>query len=88
MNFSKIYDETVNETLYFAEHESGLKVYAMPKSGFSKIEKYKFSPFGDSHVRPLLPIPAVCVSATTTAPCGNASAFLNASKFVESKESL
>lgn len=36
MNFSKIYDETVNETLYFAEHESGLKVYAMPKSGFSK----------------------------------------------------
>ena len=36
MKFEKIYNEKVNETLYYAKHESGLMVYAMPKEGFSK----------------------------------------------------
>ena len=36
VKFEKIYNEKVNETLYYAKHESGLTVYAMPKEGFSK----------------------------------------------------
>ncbi|MBE7022214.1 MAG: insulinase family protein [Ruminococcaceae bacterium] len=36
MQFIKHYNETLRETLYSAEHESGLKVAIMPKPGYSK----------------------------------------------------
>lgn len=36
MNFTKFYEPVLRETLYTAEHESGLKIAVMPKSGYSK----------------------------------------------------
>jgi len=36
MQFIKHYNETLQETLYTAEHESGLKIAIMPKEGYSK----------------------------------------------------
>lgn len=36
MNFSKIYEEKLGETLYSGTHESGLDVFVLPKKGFSK----------------------------------------------------
>lgn len=36
MKFQKLYDETLKESLYTAEHASGLKVAIMPKAGYSK----------------------------------------------------
>jgi len=36
MNFTKTYYEKFDETLYFATHNSGLRVYVMPKQGYSK----------------------------------------------------
>ena len=36
MNFTKTYYDKFDETLYFGTHESGLKVYVMPKTGYSK----------------------------------------------------
>lgn len=36
MNFQKITEERLGETLYFGTHESGLDVFVLPKKGFSK----------------------------------------------------
>lgn len=36
MNFQKLYEEKLGETLYFGTHESGLDVFVLPKKGFSK----------------------------------------------------
>ena len=36
MILEKIYNATVKESLYFGVHKSGLKVYVMPKAGYSK----------------------------------------------------
>lgn len=36
MNFVKNYYDKFKETLYFGTHNSGLKVYVMPKEGYSK----------------------------------------------------
>lgn len=36
MKFLKQYNETLQESLYTAEHESGLKIAIMPKKGYSK----------------------------------------------------
>lgn len=36
MNFTKTYYETFDETLYFGTHKSGLRVYVIPKEGYSK----------------------------------------------------
>ncbi len=36
MNFEKTYYDKFDETIYFGTHESGLRVYVMPKDGFSK----------------------------------------------------
>lgn len=36
MNFQKINYPDIKETVYFSEHKSGLKVYVMPKEGFTK----------------------------------------------------
>ena len=36
MEFVKKYYEKFNETLYFGTHKSGLRVYVMPKEGYSK----------------------------------------------------
>ena len=36
MQFTKHYNETLQETLYTAEHESGLTIAVMPKEGYSK----------------------------------------------------
>lgn len=36
MEFKKIYQEKLKETLYIGKHKSGLRVYVMPKSGYSK----------------------------------------------------
>ena len=36
MNFSKLYEEKLGETLYSGKHESGLDVFVLPKKGFSK----------------------------------------------------
>lgn len=36
MNFTKTYYDKFKETLYFGTHDSGLKVYVMPKMGYSK----------------------------------------------------
>ncbi len=36
MEFVKEYSKQLNETLYTTVHESGLKVYVMPKKGYSK----------------------------------------------------
>ncbi len=36
MEFAKIYEPTLRETLYTAEHSSGLKIALMPKKGYSK----------------------------------------------------
>ena len=36
MQFTKHYNETLRETLYTAEHESGLSVAVLPKEGYSK----------------------------------------------------
>lgn len=36
MDFSKIYEEKLGETLYSGKHESGLDVFVLPKKGFSK----------------------------------------------------
>ncbi len=36
MNFQKIVEERLGETLYFGTHESGLDVFVLPKKGFSK----------------------------------------------------
>ena len=36
MEFSKIYNNDINETVYFAEHKSGVGVFIIPKKDFSK----------------------------------------------------
>ncbi len=36
MNFTRSYYDKFKETLYFGTHDSGLKVYVMPKEGYSK----------------------------------------------------
>ncbi len=36
MNFTKTYYDKFDETLYFGTHNSGLRVYIMPKKGYSK----------------------------------------------------
>lgn len=36
MNFTKTYYDKFNEILYFGTHDSGLRVYVMPKQGYSK----------------------------------------------------
>ena len=36
MEFSKIYNPDINETVYFAEHRSGVGVFVIPKKDFSK----------------------------------------------------
>jgi len=36
MNFTKTYYDKFDETLYFGTHKSGLRVYVMPKEGYSK----------------------------------------------------
>ena len=36
MNFTKTYYDKFKETLYSATHDSGLKVFVMPKTGYSK----------------------------------------------------
>ena len=36
MKFDVIYNEKIDEKLYFATHKSGLKVYVMPKSDYVK----------------------------------------------------
>ncbi len=36
MKFTKTYYDKFKETLYFGTHDSGLKVYVMPKEGYSK----------------------------------------------------
>ena len=36
MEFTKKYYDRFNETLYFGTHNSGLRVYVMPKEGYSK----------------------------------------------------
>lgn len=36
MNFTEAYYKDIKETVYYAEHKSGLKVYVMPKAGFTK----------------------------------------------------
>jgi predicted Zn-dependent peptidase len=36
MNFTRIYNEKLNETLYQGVHKSGLNVFLLPKKGFSK----------------------------------------------------
>jgi len=36
MEFTKKYYDKFNETLYFGTHNSGLRVYVMPKEGYSK----------------------------------------------------
>ncbi len=37
MHLEKLFDETLNETLYSATHSSGLRVYILPKKGYSKV---------------------------------------------------
>ena len=36
MQFSKRYIDTLHETLYYATHKTGLRIYVIPKKGFSK----------------------------------------------------
>ena len=36
MDYNKIYNSDINETIYCAEHETGLGVFVIPKPGFSK----------------------------------------------------
>ena len=36
MKFTKTYYDKFDETMYFGTHESGLRVYVMPKTGYSK----------------------------------------------------
>ena len=36
MKYTKIYNEQINETVYAAEHSTGLGVFVIPKKGFSK----------------------------------------------------
>ncbi len=36
MEFTKLYEPTLRETLYTAEHKSGLKIAILPKKGYSK----------------------------------------------------
>lgn len=58
MNFTKTYYDKFDETLYFGEHKSGLRVYVMPKPEFSKCYAILgthfgsidslFTPFGES----------------------------------------
>jgi predicted Zn-dependent peptidase len=36
MNFTKIYNEKLNETLFHGVHKSGLNIFLLPKLGFSK----------------------------------------------------
>jgi predicted Zn-dependent peptidase len=37
VHLEKLFDETLNETLYSATHSSGLRVYILPKKGYSKV---------------------------------------------------
>lgn len=58
MEFVKYFSQQLNETLYSGNHRSGLKVYVMPKSGYSKSYAVfgthfgsvdnKFTVFGDT----------------------------------------
>ena len=36
MEYTKIYNSDINETIYCAEHKSGLGVFVIPKRGFTK----------------------------------------------------
>lgn len=36
MNLEKKHDDFLNESMYYARHESGVKVFIMPKSGYKK----------------------------------------------------
>ena len=36
MKYTKIYNEQINETVYAAEHSTGLGIFVIPKKGFSK----------------------------------------------------
>lgn len=46
MEYSKRYIESLNETIYCGTHESGLRVYVMPKKGFSKTYAVYSTKFG------------------------------------------
>ena len=58
MEFIKNFSEQIQETLYYGKHRSGLRVYVMPKSGYSKSYAVfgthfgsidnKFKAYGDS----------------------------------------
>ena len=45
MNFIRVYNEFINESVYMGEHKSGLKVFVIPKEGFTK----KYAIFGTKY---------------------------------------
>ena len=45
MNFIRVYNEFINESVYMGEHKSGLKVFVIPKKGFTK----KYAIFGTKY---------------------------------------
>jgi len=46
MQFTKKYIDALDETLYFATHKTGLKIYVVPKKGFSKTYAIYGTKFG------------------------------------------
>lgn len=46
MDYTKKYIESLNETVYSGVHETGLRVYVMPKKGFSKTYAVYSTKFG------------------------------------------
>ena len=46
MQFAKKYIDALSETFYFATHETGLKIYVVPKKGFSKTYAIYGTKFG------------------------------------------
>ena len=55
MNIQKQYIESLDETLYSAVHETGLRIYVIPKKGFSKTYAIYGTKFGsvNNHFVPL-----------------------------------
>lgn len=51
MNYTKRYIESLGETLYSARHSTGLRVYVMPKNGFSKAYAVYGTKFGSVNNR-------------------------------------
>jgi len=51
MQFEKRHISSLNETLYFATHHTGLRIYVMPKKGFSKTYAIYSTKFGSINNR-------------------------------------